>query len=179
MFKELFYTKLYNDPFILAFLKDTKSILKNRDIIEALILLEEGNEIKCKEMSEFSFFLNDQIENLLNISEINDDYSDNEFLSKNIDLTKKEKFDDIDDWVNYIVTEEDSKPNKNKKKKNKPIKQKIIIENNINQSFKQNEIVVKNKEDLEFEMFKSQIIKDTVKACYVNKIDPWLYKANY
>lgn len=173
MFKELFYSKLYNDPFILAFLKDTKAILKNRDIIEALLLLEEGNEVKCKEMSEFSLFLNDQIENLLNISEINEEYSDNEYFTKNnIDLTKKEKFDDIDDWVNYIVTE-DSKPDKNKKKKNKPLKQKAANENILNNkesTLKQND----NKEDIEFEQFKKQIAQESIKSWFVNKIEPWM-----
>jgi hypothetical protein len=170
MFKELFYSRLYNDPFIIAFLKDTKSILKNREIIEALILLEEGNEIKCKEMSEFSLYLNDQIENLLNISEINDEYSDNDYFSKNIELSKKDKFEDIDDWVNYIITDE-NKPNKSKKKRNKPIKQKAAMENNKENNIKQNEATT--KEDLEFETFKSQILQDSIKSCYVNKIQPW------
>lgn len=164
MFRELFLTKIYEDHFINSFLSDIKLIMNNKETKETLQIIEKGLDEECNEMSRFSKFLTDYIQGLVEFSE-NEEYSDNDpsyIFNKETTTNKKEKFRDIEDWIQYIVADEE-RPKKSKKKNNKK-KVKAQIKHNENNAY------IVDTEDPEFEQFKSVINKTSSKAYNVNKL---------
>jgi hypothetical protein len=212
MFEELFINKLYNDNFIQSLIKDIKYIEEN-PLRQIIAEIEEDLEMDCDEMTRFSEFLNYQIQDFYGLAEMNDDFSDNDpsYLfetninnintninfnnSSNIISNKKEKFVDIDDWVQYIVADEQGEKKKKNKKKNKNGKKKLLQTNNGGNSVNGNNSTITNNSntndkmlveinkdsiDLEFERFKQSINVNSKKSYLVYKIKPnlteeWIY----
>jgi hypothetical protein len=194
MFKELFIIKLYKDEFTSFVLNeirmriDTKENKHCKDILKFYDILEEDllNGVKNNEMTKFCNCLNEQLELLVWKSK-NEEYSDNScsyeeskceyncihnqsLNNSNISINKnkKENIKDIDEWVQYIIKDEEdnNKSTKKPKKKNKNTQKNKI--NNINNISNTND----NKIDLEFEEFKKAIttIDTSTKIFNVNII---------
>jgi hypothetical protein len=95
----------------------------------------------------------------------------NKSLTGQNNLSKKDKFKDIDDLLDYINKddeEEEQKPKKNKKKNNKGKEKKLVSSSNV----LTNLVVDKEKLEKEIEEFKLNIKDNSINAFSIRKIKP-------
>lgn len=177
MFKELFVSKLYKDEFTNFVLQEIKTKIdangskQYKDILKFYELLEEDLFSRKFEMTRFCNTLSEQLEKLIKLSKREVSQSDEEELEeqkKPVVKPKKEKIKDIDEWVEYIITD-DGFNQKKPKKKNKNSKKK-------NNTMPTANVIVETKQDAELESFK-KVLNDTAqKAYHVRKLKPTITK---
>jgi hypothetical protein len=205
MQREEFCKIILNDEIIFNLLNQVKEIFyKNKysEINKWLLELDENYEHK-NEMSKFMEYINDKLlmlneeQNIINNNDNNNE-NENEEIKKKIKKKRNKKienneekkqeeeiqFKDIDEILNYINNDNDNKKPKKKGKKNKKNKNKKKEEekiNNINNDEHNNNednIILDNNFDNEFENFKEDIIKNSLYLYEINtKIKPCLSDA--
>ena len=205
MQNEEFFKTLLNDDIISSLLKQIKGIFNQTNDIKILKMIEEleGNCEHKNEMTRFLEYINNKL--IININKNNENENIENKKNKNKKNKNKKKeieiennninnnnneneeltFKNIDELLNYINDETDSKKgkkkgkkgkkNKKQKKEDKKEEEKEIINNNSKDNYNDNNYYYLGDDFLkEFEDFKKDIEENSVYFYKIKKIIPCL-----